>query len=207
MDIYERLRESARPVVGSVAGGVLAYEIAVLYYATVGWTRSPETGDRSFSVHRNVGYIALMSAAMIALVVETAAAHLLLRLWSPMAAWVLTGISLYTLVWLLGDLHAVRLRPMQIDDETLRLRVGLRWTASIPLDSIRLVQDPQSAEQSRGREFLKAVLVGAPNRRISLAEPIRAVGLYGLSREVTTIDLHIDDPARFDAALDQARVS
>jgi len=205
MDIYESLRESARPVVGSVAGGVLAYETAVLYYAAVGWTRSPETGDRSFSVHRGVGYIALMTAAMIALVVETTAVHLLLRLWSPVAAWVLTGISLYTLVWLLGDLHAVRLRPLQICDETLHLRLGLRWTASIPLESIRAVQDPQDAEQSRGREHLKAVLAGAPNRRIRLTGPIRAVGLYGLTRQVTTIDLHIDDPADFDAALDQAR--
>ena len=40
-----------------------------------------------------------------------------------------------------------------------------------------------------------------------LTEPIRAVGLYGLTRQVTTIDLQIDDAARFDATLDHARDS
>ena len=204
-DVYESLRESACPVLGPLAGGALAYEATLMYYATVGWTRSPETSSRSFSMHRNVAYIPLMATVLIALVVETMGMHLLLRLWSPVAAWILTGISLYTLVWLIGDIHAVRLRPMRICEETLHLRMGLRWTASIPLASIRTVQDPDDEAQGRKSDYLKASLVGAPNRRIKLSEPVRAVGLYGVTRKVTTIDLHVDDPARFDAALEGVR--
>ena len=201
MDLYDSLRESAGSVVGTVAGGALAYEATLLYYATAGWSRSPEIGDGAFSVHRNVAYIPLMLAVMIALVVETIAVHLLLRLWSPVAAWVLTAISLYTLVWLIGDIHAVRLRPTRIRDGILHFRLGLRWDAKISIASIQSVGTPENDDRPGGREHLKAILVGAPNLRIQLREPIRAVGFYGLLRRVRTIDLHVDDPDGFVAGL------
>ena len=203
LDVYESLRESATAILGSLAGGALAYEATLGYYAVVGWTRSSTVGPRSFTAYREVAYIPLMVTVMIALVVETVGVHFLLRLWSPVVAWVVTGISLYTLIWLIGDLHAVRLRPIEICDETLRLRLGLRWTASIPLTSIESVQDPGGEAPAGKQGYLKALLFGAPNRRMQLSEPVRAVGLYGLTRRVTTIDLHVDDPARFDATLDQ----
>ena len=139
MDLYESLRESAQSVLGPVAGAVVAYESAVLYYAVIGWFRSSEQHAKSFSVYRNVAYVALMIAVMIVLVVETAAVHLLVRLWSPMVAWILTSISAYTLVWLIGDVHAVGLRPVQVSGRMLYLRIGLRWTMSIPVGSIRAV--------------------------------------------------------------------
>jgi hypothetical protein len=107
------------------------------------------------------------------------------------------------MVWLIGDFHAVRLRPVQISGGILHLRVGLRRTMSIPLASIAEVRAPVKDGQNERRDHLKAVLVGAPNRRIELTNPTRAIGFYGMTRRVTTIDLHIDEPARFDAAVDE----
>lgn len=201
MDLYDALRESSCSVVGSVAGGALAYETTLLYYAAAGWFRSPELGDGAFTVHRNVAYVPLMVAVMIAVVVETVAVHLLLRLWSPVAAWVMTAISLYTLIWLIGDVHAVRQRPIRVQDGMLHLRLGLRWDAKIPLALIKSVETPGNDEHSGGRQNLKAVLFGAPNLRLVLSEPVRAVGFYGIRRKVQSIDLHVDDPGGLTAAL------
>ncbi len=200
MDVYESLREAAISVLGPVAGGMVAYEAAVFYYAFAGWRRSPRAEEQSFTVYRNTGYAALIVAVTIVLVVETVGVHMLVRIWSPGAAWVFTALSLYALVWMLGDLHAVRLRPMRVAGGVLRLRVGLRWTGSIPLGSIRAVRAPDEGPAREG-DRLKAVLVGAPNRRLELAEPIHATGLYGYTRRVATIDLQVDEPDRFDAAL------
>lgn len=201
MDVYDGLRESACSVLGPVAGAALAYEIAVIYYAVSGWTRSAQLDERSFTVHRNVAYIPLIITAMIALVVETAAVHLLVRMWSTTAAWILTGLSAYTMLWLLGDLHAVRLRPLRIHGETLHIRIGLRRTLSVPLDTVARIGEPAKDERAERRDYLKAVLLGSPNRRIELTEPVLAIGLYGLSRQAGTIDLHVDEPERFTAAL------
>ena len=198
--VYEALRESARAVLGRVAGGALAYEVAVFYYAAAGWRKSPPEDERSFTVYRESAYVPLIIGGMIAVVIETAAVHLLVRLWSPLAAWILTGLSVYAAIWLIGDFHAVRLRPVLVGDGRLELRLGLRWTASIPIESIRSVAAAPS-DEARPDEYLKAVLLGAPNRRIELSEPVRADGAYGYTRRVRTIDLQIDDAARFDRTL------
>ena len=110
-----------------------------------------------------------------------------------MAAWILTGLSLYAWVWIIGDFHALRHRPVRISERTLHLRLGLRWTASIPLASILAVRAPTDNEKPGGKEHLQALLIGAPNRRLELSEPVTAIGLYGFTRRVTTIDLQIDD--------------
>jgi hypothetical protein len=204
MDVYEGLRVSAQAVLGTIAGAVVAYECAVFYYAFAGWSKSVESDERSFSVHRNTGYSALIVAVIIALVVETIAVHLLVRLWSPTAAWIFTALSLYALIWLIGDVHAVRLRPLQLFDDSLEIRLGLRWTISVPLASVRAVTSPATETPVNKREYLKAILIGAPNRRIELTAPVCAVGFYGITRRVTTIDLQIDEPDRFDSAVEPA---
>ena len=203
--VYESLRESARSVLGPVGGGALAYEIAVLYYAVAGWRRSPEPDPRSFTIYRTVGYTAFLIAMMGVVVVETVAVHLLVRQWTPVTAWILTALSIYAAIWLIGDYHALRWRPVCLSGDTLHLRMGLRWTIPIPIDSIREVEATPQDPPSGKPDYLKAVLIGAPNRRIVLAEPVRAEGIYGFTRQVRTIDIRIDDPARFDAALDEAR--
>jgi hypothetical protein len=201
LDAYESLREAACSTLGAVAGGALAYEATVLGYALAGWGRNAEPGLGTYSTHRAIAYVPFMVAAMMAVGIETIAVHLLLRLWSPTAAWILTAISLYTLLWLIGDVHAVRLRPIRVEDGLLRLRLGLRWDATIPLAAIAAVEAPGEDRDTDARGDLKAVLLGAPNCRIRLREPVRAVGLYGITRSVRIIDLHVDDPAGFEAAL------
>jgi hypothetical protein len=212
-DPYLGLRESAGSVFGPVAGSVVAYEVALLGYACAGWTRAARRacraapGEQVFTLHREVAYVPLIAALALALAVESTAVHLLVRLWSPVAAWTLTALSLYALVWLIGDLQAARLRPVCLSRDALCVRVGLRWTAVVPLARIAAVRDPRSATAADRRAVLKAVLVGAPNRRLDLTAPVTAIGPYGISRRVTTIDLHVDEPVRFDAALAAARGS
>ncbi len=205
MDVYESLRESARSVLGPLAGGALAYEVAVLYYALTGWRRPPNLDSRSFTVYRSIGYTAFLTAMMGVVVVETVAVHLLVRQWTPVTAWILTAISIYAAIWLIGDYHAVRLRPVRVSDGVLHLRLGLRWTLSVPFASIREVVTPPRDAATKPPDYLKAVLIGAPNRRIELSGPTRASGIYGLERQVTTIDIQIDDPDRFDTELDEAQ--
>ncbi|HEY2292312.1 MAG TPA: hypothetical protein VGM86_16560 [Thermoanaerobaculia bacterium] len=44
--------------------------------------------------------------------VETAALHLLLMFRHPWLAWTLTALSLWTIVWLIGDYRAIGARPV-----------------------------------------------------------------------------------------------
>ena len=208
LDFYAALRESARSTLGPIAGNVLAFEVAVFYYALFGWRRAPGIDSSSFSYHRTVGYGAVVAAVIVAVCVETLGVHLLLRQWSSVAAWILTGLSVYALVWLIGDTHAIRLRPIRLSDTTLHLRLGLRWTIDVPVESIERIGAPaEGALPRRTPGYLKLVMLGAPNCRIELSSPVAAAGPYGLSRQVTTIDLHADEPELLELAVENAAES
>lgn len=68
----------------------------------------PVDAARAFPAHRRRAYPAILGALVLATLVETAGLHLLLGLWTPVAAWVATGPSVYGILWMLGDFHALR---------------------------------------------------------------------------------------------------
>lgn len=71
---------------------MLAFEVAILYYALFAWRAEPGTaGARSvFGHHRRMGYGSALAGLVLALCAENVPVHLLVALWSPVAAWALT---------------------------------------------------------------------------------------------------------------------
>jgi len=198
-DVYAGLRESAESVLGLVAGNLLAYEMAVFYYLLFGWRRAPKDQPLSFTYHRSSAYLAIVGAVMLAAVAELGGMHLLISLWSPTVAWVVSAISVYALLWLIGDAHAIRLRPIRVSETMLHIRVGLRSTIDVPLASIDTIGAPGDRSLSRRTPgYLKSVLLGAANLRVELNTPVDALGPYGLTMEAKTIDLRVDDPQRLE---------
>ena len=205
-DPVELLRFSLRQAlpVERVAD-VVADELALLYYALFSWRRRvlPREDEEAFSYHRESGYGSLLLAFTFVAVLELVGAHFLVTAWwGRGAAWVLTGLSLYGLVWLLGFYQAVRLRPVTVGSDSLRVRVGLRWSILMPLRQIEDVLQPapgQPPPEAAG--YLRAVALGEPQFIIRLHEPLTAHGLYGASRRVRALGVAVDDPAAFKNAL------
>lgn len=194
-DVYVGLRESAESVLGLVAGNLLAYEMAVFYYLLFGWRRAPKDQPLLFSYHRSSAYLAIVAAAMLVAGAELGGMHLLISLWSPTVAWIVSAITVYALLWLIGDAHAIRLRPIRLSETMLHIRLGLRSTIDVPLASIDGIGAPTDGTLSRRTPgYLKSVLLGAPNLRIELNTRVDALGPYGLTIQVKTIDLRVDDP-------------
>jgi hypothetical protein len=204
-DPVELLRFSLRQAlpVERVAD-VVADELALLYYALFSWRRVPPRADEvAFSYHRESGYGSLLLAFTFVAVLELVGAHFLVSAWwGRGAAWVLTGLSLYGLVWLLGFYQAVRLRPVTVGSDSLRVRVGLRWSVSVPFSQIEAVLQP-AADQAhqKGADYLRAVVLGEPQFIIRLREPLTAHGLYGASRRVRAVGVAVDDPVGFKDAV------
>ena len=90
----------------------------------------------------------------------------------------MTALDVYGILWLLGDYHALRLRPTTIEDGVLHLRYGLRWNVDVPLSNI--------AELKSG------------TRKGALKV---ARGLIGITRTIDAIAILPDEPERFEAAL------
>lgn len=196
-DLLARLRAAARESFSPpLAAELLASELAVFCYA---FSRlrpgEPEADSGSFSYHRECSYGSLLAAVLVLLGFELLAGHLLVAaLWSPLAAWVLTGLSAYAGLWLLADYKACLQRPIELTGGTLRLRLGLRWTAELPVTQIAAIHDTAPAAECRGA--LPFHLSGGANLWLVLAQPVVASGPYGITRRADLIAIGADEPAR-----------
>jgi hypothetical protein len=203
-DAAERIRDviaGALPYPGAV--DVVTYEVALLYYAVFGWRARPEAGEHVFTYHRKSGYGGIVFALLVATLVESVAVHLLVAPHSAQAAWLLTALSTYGVLWLMGDYQAVRLRSIAVTDDALRLRTGLRWTVALPWDAISAIVPARGATPAKGTAgWLRMAPMGAPNLIVELNRPVAVSGPYGITRRVQRIGLSVDEAARFLAAVE-----
>jgi hypothetical protein len=202
-DIGEAIAVAMRGAIGSSrVAHVLASEAAMLYYAVFGWGRVSVPAGRGavFPYHRVNGWPAVLVVVQGMIVVETLGLHFLLQMWSPIAAWTATALSVYSMVWLLGDYLAMRRRPMRIEDGRLEVRLGLRWSADIPLESIESVSGDPAPDKTR-RCSLNAVAFGQPQLELRLRDAVVAKGFFGLRKRCDRVLIAVEDPERFRRAL------
>jgi len=168
----------------------------------------PRTDPGTLTVHRESSWNVVALGLGLLIVVETLPTHLAVMERAPKVAWVLSALSLYALLWLIGDYQALRLRPCRLDADTLLVRVGLRWKVEVPRAAIAAFTTVRDNAPSRfERGYVRATVFGDPTRLIELRAPIEAIGPYGIMRRVTRIGVSPDDPATWDAALKPAPAS
>ena len=208
VDVLGVCRTALQAVLGpSRASEVLAYEMALLYYALASWSQplSPP-GDDRFTCYRRCGYSSLLLGLGLVVVCEEVMLHLLLHtLWSSMGAWVVTACGIYGLFWFFGDWQALRRRPLELKPNALELRVGLRWDVVIPYDKVtdlRRLTGFSHPPVPKG-EGIDVSLSGTPGFELTLCEPVIAQGVYGLRRELTRVRFQVDDPEVFESRLRQ----
>jgi len=205
-DAFTAIRQAAGDIVGSARlGDILAQEIATLYFALATWrTRAPRP-DEGFTSYRENSYGVVMAAIGGVLVLETVSVHLAVHLlWSATAAFALTALGLYGLLWMIGDFRALRLRLTTIGPERIDVRLGIRWEVTIPREDLLAAEElgsPRQQAEDVGGRPLSLVLIGAPNVELRLARPVTARGMFGLRRSATRLRLQIDDAPRFIAQI------
>ena len=199
----ERLSAAARQVFGvKPVADLFAFEVTMIVYALAGWWMKPAMEPRSFTSHRESGWSAALVGLVLLLLVEGFPVHVMAARAHPMLAWLLTAATLYSLLWLFGDFHGLRLRPMRFTEDALWVRLGLRWNVRVPFAQIRAVVTPNAeTEAALKRETLRAVLIGEASVVLELTEPLVATGPYGLTRRVKRIALAPDDRRAFMAEL------
>ena len=202
-DALESLRRAALELVEAErAAEIVAYETAVLWYAVAGGgRRGVPAGAESFGVRRKSGYGPVLIALLFALLVEGIAVHLLVRHWSAVAAWILTILTAYAVVWLIADYRALGRRTIALTPGELIVRLGLRWTVRVPLARIRAVREATGSSTPQGPDHLRAVILGPERQIVELDTPLEATGFYGIRRRVRSIGLSVDEPALFLQAL------
>ena len=191
-DFVTRFRMISRGVLSKrVPADILTTEISILYYACR-WRKSNRDGSTSFTVYKEVGYLTVLVTLLALFVIEIVALHYILISSHPTLAWTLTGLSIYGLIWVVGDYRAMVERPIRVTAKHLQLRVGVRWDADIAFDQIALVESNVSMKEPIGRGTAKLGMLSQSNLHLTLKEPVEIVGMYGLRKKTTDIWLQVD---------------
>ncbi|WP_271079243.1 hypothetical protein [Aurantiacibacter sp. MUD61] len=182
-----------------------ATELRMMHLALFVWRRAPDVpeGTRGFAYHR---YLTPMLVTLIALqVIELGVVHLLLMLWNPLVAWIAFALTLAGLMWFVALTKSLRLMPVLVGPDYVRIRAGAPLDFTVPLDNIAAVGETFDADTLKAKSTIDTAILSAPNMTLRLGEPVEVQGLFGRTKLITHIALRLDEPAAFRAALDEAR--
>lgn len=191
------------------AASMTAAELSVWYYALLSWRKKPYVlpSERAFSYHNAGGYMNMMLGLALALPVEIVAVHLLVSQWNVPAAIVVTALSVYAAVWLVGDARARILRPIVVGEGSVRLECGIQMEAIIPVSNIETVA-LSDGEIGRIEESdrLNYGTFYRPDAWLVMQSPVEVRTLLG-TKHVRAIGVSVDDPKAFAAAIKEAAAS
>jgi hypothetical protein len=193
-DDYDALYLAVRQIIPfERMSRIIHTEIAMLYYASFGWFIKEESlsGCRSFTIHKKAGLVAVLTTFLCLIALETSLLHIVLIHWSRGLALVVTLLSIYGGLFIAGMMNAVRKRPIVVCNDTLKLRIGLKWNGTAKLADIESVSIGRSLPAG---ETLRGTILGASNCLLTFKAPIKIYGIYGMCRSVNSISLNMDDP-------------
>ncbi|WP_302961466.1 hypothetical protein [uncultured Adlercreutzia sp.] len=186
-----------------VAANMTAAELAVWYYALLSWRKKPYvlSGARAFSYHNAGDYMNMMLGLALAFPVEIVAVHLLVSQWSVPAAIVVTALSVYAAIWLVGDARARMLRPIAVGGSSVRLECGIQMEAVIPISHIEAVSlSGNEIGHIEESDRLNYGTFYRPDAWLVMRSPVEVRTLLG-TKHVRAIGVSVDDPKAFAAAI------
>ena len=202
-DAMQRMRTAALKIAGSRAlAAILASELSIFYYVfrpLRARREAPEDGQ-SFSSHRENAAIAILLTLTMVVVVETVGVHVLVSMWQPAVAWVLTALGVYSLFFVVAHARALALRPHVVSGAHLFVRNGLLHSVDIMMAEIEEIRTPVPENRGPGK-ILNAASPAAPNVAITLRREREATGMYGIRKRFRCVLLHVDEPASFEKLL------
>lgn len=190
-DPLARITAACREIFGSSPlATFVAFEVTTMYYGLFAcWKKAPREG---YSVHERSGWGVIVAAFLLVIAGEGVGMHFLLARSFPRGAWLWTSLDLYGALWLFGDYQALRLRRITLDDDRLRIRYGLRATATIPYSAIAAIE-PQSGPFEKRKKTLKVALIDDPRTLIHLREPMTIQFIAGIRKTIDCVAILADD--------------
>ncbi|MFE3980660.1 MULTISPECIES: beta-carotene 15,15'-monooxygenase [unclassified Priestia] len=209
--ILRRIRSSSLPLLFSFSRAVnekfpkqtfihiLCSEMLMFYYAFGTWKKKPSTEGNTFTLYKRSSFITFQIMIIHAIVIETLGLHWLLHNTSIILLVVLLILNIYSIVFFIGDIQALRLNPLRVDDEHLYISFGLAKRMEIPFrDIAQIVEDAHILEQKVPNttiEFIARDFEAVhPDLLLILKSPIEATLFMGIKKKYQQVAIRVDDP-------------
>lgn len=186
---------------------IVASEFLMFYYAFSSWRKRSPIGEEYFTLHKNSSLVAFQMMMIHAIIIETIGIHWWLHEKSMLLSILLLILNVYSVVFFIGDIQAVRLNPVKITDNYLYLSLGLAKKMVLSLDDIAsITMDQKLLEKKIDKnttiEFIaKDFETVHPHMILELKNPCRATLFFGIEKTYTRVALRMDNPKKFHEAL------
>ncbi|NVJ66505.1 MAG: hypothetical protein HWE16_08440 [Gammaproteobacteria bacterium] len=149
-------------------------------------------GTQHFSYHLKDGAQSNAIGFIILIAAEMPIMHLILHfLWSPLAANIITLLTLFSLAFFTAEYRAMSKRPISIDKNRLYIRFGIYNSKEINLENIESITKSSSLIK-RNKSIKRYNFAGNPNIRIQLKQSYN---------NIDKIYLGLDKPEEFIGVL------
>ncbi|MDE3840983.1 beta-carotene 15,15'-monooxygenase (plasmid) [Bacillus methanolicus] len=186
---------------------IIASELLMFYYAFSSWKKSSPIGDKYFTLHKNSSLVAFQIMMIHAIIIETIGIHWWLHDQSMLLSILLLILNVYSILFFLGDIQAVRLNPLKMTDNYLYLSLGLAKKMVLSLDNIASITiDQELLEKKIDKkttiEFIARDFETVhPHMILELKNPCRATLFLGIEKTYMRVALRMDNPTKFYEAL------
>ncbi|MEI2441142.1 beta-carotene 15,15'-monooxygenase [Priestia megaterium] len=212
--ILRRIRSSSLPLLFSFSRAVndkfpkqtfihiLCSEMLMFYYAFGTWKKKPSDEANTFTLYKRSSFVTFQIMIIHAIVIETLGLHWLLHNTSLILSVVLLILNIYSIVFFLGDIQALRLNPLRVEDDRIYISFGLAKRMEISFKEIeKIVEETHILEQKIpnttiefiARDFEKVY----PDLVLTLKSPIEATLFMGIKKKYQRVAIRVDDPHAF----------
>ncbi|MGE7622147.1 beta-carotene 15,15'-monooxygenase [Viridibacillus sp. NPDC096237] len=184
-------------------------DLLMFYYAFASWKKPIPITPNSFTLHKKSSLLAFQIMLIHGVVIETIGIHWWLHEKSIILSIILLILNVYSVVFFLGDIQAVRLNPVRLKGQKLYLSLGLVKQMELSLDDIKSITTDQEELEKKlntkttiefvARDF-EAVY---PHIILELKRPCTASLLLGFKKQYSRVAIRLDDPIAFKQALQQ----
>ena len=201
-DFLEIARKVVDEILPKKVGMLFLMELSLFYYCFFTW-KKPTLPNNAFTYHKRSD-LALIFGVFIGLVlVETFVFHLLVERWSPIVAWIGTGLSLYSMIQIIGIIKSASRRPIILKNEKVVLRFGMMSETEVAYEDIERVELSQRTISNNPLAKKLGTEITSHNVVIYLKKENILHGLFGIKNHFNILSLFVDDHKKFKEAIDQ----
>jgi hypothetical protein len=188
-------------------------DFAIYYYAFFVWFKKPAVNkELSFTYHKNSDIKIFVIIALIIGMIEVVAVHILLSHWNTIIAWVITVLSIYGLVYLVGLYNSVRYLPILIEDNHMFIRIGFQSSLRVNFENIESLESVRANYEEKAKKEKKTTYnaivlrTNIPQFEVTLKKQVPQNGLFGVARQISTVYIMVDDPRGFAKAVNNKMI-
>lgn len=197
LDFYTTIKNIASDILPTSIATILATEIGTIYYGLFSWRKKRLTKNE-FSLYKKNTSVSIFLGIILILFVEAIVVHAMVGDRSS-NIWIITALSVYSILQLLGFLKSLIKRPITFSEDEIQLRYGIMKETTIKLNNISSIE-LSSKDTIKNKKLRRLSLFGSienHNVILYLKEKETLHSLYGIKQRYEAIGVYVDEPQLF----------